>query len=49
MGHPGLDLAHNIWTQTLRCEGIVGDGVALWRNKVCRIAIECKRCKGRSV
>lgn len=42
-------MAHNNWTQTLGCEGIVGDGVARRRNKVCRIAIECKRGKGRLV
>ncbi|EGY64588.1 Uncharacterised protein [Ralstonia pickettii] len=49
IGHPAPDMAHNIWTQTLRCEGIVGEGWAPRRNKVCRIAIECKRGKSRLV
>jgi hypothetical protein len=48
-GHPAPDMAHNNWTQTLGCDGIVGDGVAPRRNKVCRIAIECKRGKSRPV
>lgn len=49
IGHPEPEVAHNIWTQTLGCQGIVGDGWAPRRNKVCRIAIECKRGKSRLV